>query len=300
MRSARRDILFSNQLAMTTESATLAARLRALLHHRSVVGITAGACVTIAAYVAQKMSPLAGIGLRTRVGVQVGLYLLASLLVTRIVLLVVLSRLSPRTAIDIALPLGRFGTLRGPAAWIVPLAAFLAMTLMREGEIQSLAFDFSLSTENIASHWDESRHYNVTTANAERRRLSQLALWCTVVHNGTESEIDRGFDNYIQCSREPPRSRDHVSVNISLHHPDVFCSVPLYRAASVRFDVNMDVTALWGDREGQGSGNGSVDVNGTIDVTSRGFMSCRRFNQMIGERIGAIAVERINEFLRTN
>jgi hypothetical protein len=285
---------------MTVEPVTFASRLRALLHHPSFAGITAGVSAAIAVFVAYKMPVLARSGLRIRVGVQVGLYLLASLLVTRIVVLLAISRLPPRNGVDLALPLGRFGALRGRAAWVVPLAMFVVMTLMREGTIEPLAFDFTLSTDDVQSHWDSHDHYDFSTLDADRRMLSQLALSCSPNDGARRSEIERGFDDYLQCPRDSSRIRDYVTVEIRLHQPDVFCSVPLYRAANVRFAVNMSVAAYWGDGDHHGMGNGTVDVSGTIDVTSRGFMSCRHFNQMIGERIAAIAVERMNEFLRTN
>jgi len=257
-------------------------------------------CYAIAAFVVIKMPSAAPLTLRLRTGLQVGLYLLASLLVARLVVLGAIGLLPPRAKPSWDLHLSPRRSIGGHAAWIVPVAAFGLLTAMREGEIEPASFDFWLSRETMTHNWTSNRTYSFTTASIERRPLAQLPVRCARNYNVSRDSIVRGFDRAIRCPATTPGD-DHVTVSFSLNNRDEFCHFPLYRWATVPFDVHASISSYWTDRaRGMGNGGGTVDVRGTIVISSFGFMSCRHFNEVIGERIGTIVVDRVNDALRSN
>jgi len=96
-----------------------------------------------------------------------------------------------------------------------------------------------------------------------------------------------------------------VELKVQLVATDASCYLPLYKSATVPFEVTVlldwDTTDKTGQAPAPGpvlKGHGKIAIKGQIKQTIWGICSCREFNQSVGHAIEHLVGKQINDFVR--
>jgi len=245
--------------------------------------------------------------LSSAIGLLIGAYVLSVALAGRVLLLaaarrfaVVRDRFEMTEVPSLDLPLTKTRTLRGRAAWLVPLGAFAVLTGMREGAFgEAPMFDVTLHHVDTSNNWTSNTSQNSNWSHDGPGAPIRVPLRDVPVHcirpaaRGSGENIARGFNQYVRC---PEGAGVGVNVTFTLSAADAFCFVPLYKTATVAYSVDTAVNYHAGDF----TGAANIHVSGTLVQTAFGVGSCRAFNEALGAAIAQTAVTQLDQFLAQN